>query len=322
MKSIEDFKRYYDTELRPMLEALEEERKARLQKAGTAVAALGVLVAVIAGIVMNAGGGQGALIVVVIGGFLTVGAWILFTKDFKLNFKNSVIRQIIQYVDPNLSYSPENMISSGEFQSSTLFKERIDRYKGEDYVQGLIDKTEIRFSELHAEHKTTTTDSKGNTQTHWSTIFKGLFFVADFNKHFHGRTVVLPDSAEKWFGKLGQKFQSMNMNRDDLVKLEDPEFEKEFVVYSTDQIEARYILSPALMRRILELKRRLKVPVHIGFVNSNLYMALSIKKNMFEPRIMRSILDFEMVRDYLEDIILAVGIVEDMNLNTRIWTKE
>jgi len=29
-----------------------------------------------------------------------------------------------------------------------------------------------------------------------------------------------------------------------------------------------------------------------------------------------------MVKDYLEDVILAVGIVEDMNLNTRIWTKE
>jgi hypothetical protein len=64
------------------------------------------------------------------------------------------------------------------------------------------------------------------------------------------------------------------------------------------------------------------VPVHIGFVNSNLYMAISIKKNMFEPRILRTILDFEMVQDYLEDVILAVGIVEDMNLNTRIWTKE
>ena len=100
------------------------------------------------------------------------------------------------------------------------------------------------------------------------------------------------------------------------------EFEKEFVVYGTDQVEARYILSTALMRRILEFKRKMKVPVCISFVNSNLYMAIGIKKNLFEPRVLRTILDFEMVRDYLEDVILAVGIVEDMNLNTRIWTKE
>ena len=30
----------------------------------------------------------------------------------------------------------------------------------------------------------------------------------------------------------------------------------------------------------------------------------------------------ETVQDYLEDVLLAVGIVEDLNLNTRIWTKE
>jgi hypothetical protein len=323
MKSIEDFKTYYDTELQPVLEKLEAERKASLRKVGIAAAVLGVLVAGIVALVMSmGGGGTGALIVAVIGVLLLAGAWHLFTKDFKSNFKNSVIRKVIQYVSPDLSYAPHGKISVGEFQSSTLFKNRIDRYKGEDFVEGQVDKTQIRFSELHAEYKTTTTDSKGNRKTHWHTIFKGLFFVADFNKHFQGRTVVLPDSAEKLFGRLGQKLQSMNVNRDDLVKLEDPEFEKEFVVYGTDQVEARYILSPALMRRILEFKRRLKVPVHIGFVNSNLYMALSIKKNMFEPRIMRSILDFEMVREYLEDVILAVGIVEDMNLNTRIWTKE
>ena len=40
----------------------------------------------------------------------------------------------------------------------------------------------------------------------------------------------------------------------ELVKLEDPEFEKSFVVYSGNQTEARYILSTSLMRRILDYK--------------------------------------------------------------------
>ncbi len=274
MKSIADFQSYYESDLRPVLEALEGKRKSSLRNVGIAAAIVALIAA------------------------------------------------IIEYVDPELSYLPKGMVSRGEFQSSTLFKNRIDRYRGEDLVSGKIDRTEIKFSELHAEYKTTTTDSKGRRQTHWHTIFKGLFFIADFNKHFQGRTVVLPDSAEKFLGGLGKKLQEWNLNRDDLVKLEDIEFEKEFVVYSTDQVEARYILSTALMRRILEFKRKMKVPVHIAFVNSDLYMAISIRKNMFEPRILRSILDFEMVRDYLEDVILAVGIVEDMNLNTRIWTKE
>ncbi len=323
MRTIEDFKSYYESDLRPILEQLEGERKSSLRNAGIATAVIAATAVVIAGVVLSSGGDPQILIfILVIAGMLIAGAGVLFTKGFKLKFKNTIIRQIIQYVDPELDYNPTGMVSRSEFQSSTLFKHRIDRYKGEDFVDGKIDKTAIRFSELHAEYKTTTTDSKGRTKTQRHTIFKGLFFIADFNKHFQGRTVVLPDSAEKLFGRLGKKLQEWNVSRDDLVKMEDVEFEKEFVVYGTDQVEARYILSTALMRRILEFKRKMKVPVHIGFVNSNLYMAISIRKNMFEPRILRTILDFEMVRDYLEDVILAVGIVEDMNLNTRIWTKQ
>jgi hypothetical protein len=323
MKSIEDFKSYYESDLRPVLEQLEGKRKSSLRNVVISSAVVIVIAAVVAGVILSsAGDPQALLFPAIIGALLIAGAWWLFTKDFKQQFKNSIIRPIIQYVSPELTYAPTGKVSRGEFQSSTLFKHRIDRYKGEDLVSGMVDKTEIKFSELHAEYKTTTTDSKGHTKTQWHTIFKGLFFIADFNKHFNGRTVVLPDSAEKFLGRLGKKLQEWNVSRDDLVKMEDVEFEKEFVVYGTDQVEARYILSTALMRRILEFKRKMKVPVHIGFVNSNLYMAISIKKNMFEPRILRTILDFEMVQDYLEDVILAVGIVEDMNLNTRIWTKE
>lgn len=323
MKTLEDFRSYYNSKLRPDLETLEGERKTSLRKAGMASGVIGAIALLAAGILIGSGAPTPALWFVVIAALIfIIVAWIHFTKDFRRNFKNTIIHKVIQYVDPGLTYAAEGKISRGEFEQSTLFKHRIDRYRGEDLVDGQIDKTKIRFSELHAEYKTTTTDSKGRRRTQWHTIFKGLFFIADFNKHFHGRTVVLPDSAEKLFGRLGQKLQEMNINRDDLVRLEDPEFEKEFVVYGTDQVEARYILSTALMRRILEFKRKMRAPVHIGFVHSNLYMAISLRKNMFEPRIFRSTLDFEIVQDYLEDVLLAVGIVEDLNLNTRIWTKE
>ena len=189
-------------------------------------------------------------------------------------------------------------------------------------MYGSVGKTEVRFSEVHAEYKTESRDSKGHRKTHWHTIFKGLFFIADFNKEFHGRTVVLPDTAEKLFGGFGKMLQKMNLSRDELVKLESPEFEKEFAVYGTDQVEARYILSTSLMERILNFKRKTRMPVSVAFVHSNVCLALETRKNMFEPRIFRTLLDFDLVSDYLEDLQLAVGIVEELNLNTRIWTKD
>ncbi len=64
------------------------------------------------------------------------------------------------------------------------------------------------------------------------TVFRGLFFIGDFNKHFTCKTVVLTDTAESLFGAFGKMFQAWNLARDQLIKLEDPEFEKLFVVWS------------------------------------------------------------------------------------------
>jgi hypothetical protein len=237
-------------------------------------------------------------------------------------FKNGVVNPIVQFIDPGLIYLPESGISRSRFQASGIFHHRIDRYHCEDLVRGTAGQTPIEFSELHAEYKTETRDSKGRRQTHWHTIFKGLFFIADFNKHFKGRTFVLPDTAEKLFGRFGQKLQEIGKSHGELVKLEDPVFEKEFAVYSTDQVEARYILSPALMQRMLEFKRKTGSTVYFAFTGGEVNIGIASTKNRFEPKLFSTVLDIEMAREFVNDLQLALGIVDDLNLNTRIWTKE
>ena len=117
-------------------------------------------------------------------------------------FKQQVIKQIIHFIDDTLTYSPTDCISRGRFEECGIFRTHIDRYSGDDLVTGKIGSTDMKFSEVHAEYKTTTTDGKGRTQTHWHTIFKGLLFSADFNKHFNVSTYVLTDTAEKLFGSF------------------------------------------------------------------------------------------------------------------------
>ena len=43
---------------------------------------------------------------------------------------------------------------------------------------------------------------------------------------------------------------------------------------------------------------------------------------MFEPKLFGSLLDFDLLQSYFEELRLLEGVVEDLNLNTRIWTKE
>ena len=120
---------------------------------------------------------------------------------------------------------------------------------------------------------------------------------------------------------MGSYFQSLNFTRGELMKMEDPEFEKYFVVYGDDQIEARYVLSTSLMRRILEFRKKTGRRACLSFVSSHVYVAIPYRRRLFEPRVFRSILAFKGIEQYLEDFQLFTGIVDDLNLNTRIWTK-
>jgi hypothetical protein len=311
-------------QLRPLLERFEVDRRAALAKGLTASGATLVAGALVASLLFLLLKGAADFpifaffVSLVVAGFV----WSKATRDYVGRFKDQVMRRVIQLIDPDLDYQPFGAIAHRDYDESGLFQHRVDRYSGEDLVSGKIGATALRFSEVHSEYKTESTDSKGRRRTTWHTIFRGLFFVADFNKHFKGRTVVLPDSLEGLFGGLAAMLQKMNFGRDQLVSLEDPEFEKAFVVYGTDQVEARYILSNSLMRRILDFRRKMGEEVYLSFVGTNVYVAVKSTRNRFEPRIFRSLLEAEFSGALIEEVRMAVGIVEDLNLNTRIWTKE
>jgi hypothetical protein len=251
-----------------------------------------------------------------IAGGITFGFGWLISKGYRSNFKMTIIERLVHFVDSQLSYNPNGCVKQSEFNYSQIFNTKPNHYKGDDLVWGKIGQTAIKFSELDAKYESGSGKNRTVVQ-----VFKGIFFIADFNKNFHGRTVVLPDTAERLFGRIGQMLQEWNFSRDDVVKLEDPEFEKEFVIYSTDQVEARYILSTSLMKRICDFKRKSGHKIHLSFVGSLVNVAISYTRNLFEPRLFSTLLDFEPIQEYFEDLSLAVGIVEDLNLNTRIWTK-
>ncbi|MHC4587019.1 MAG: DUF3137 domain-containing protein, partial [Planctomycetota bacterium] len=84
----------------------------------------------------------------------------------------------------------------------------------------------------------------------------------------------------------------------------------------------RYILSTSLMERIVEFKKKTGRKIYLSFVGSKVFVAVSYTKSLFEPRLFRTLVDFESVREYFEDLQLTIGIVDDLNLNTRIWSKQ
>jgi hypothetical protein len=238
-------------------------------------------------------------------------------------YKSAVIPGLLTLIDPGLRYEATGGILTETFLGTELYTTSPDRYRSEDLIHGTYGKTAMRLAEIDAEEKQTTTDSEGRTQTTYVTIFKGLLLIADFNKHFQGRTFVFPDFAESTFGNFGRMFQKWSGRREtELIRLEDPEFENAFAVYSTDEIEARYVLSTALMRRLLTLRERFGKDVRIGFKESSIALAVPHREAFLEPSTKVSALETAQIEKMLTELQYFLELIEELDLNTRIWTKE
>lgn len=67
------------------------------------------------------------------------------------------------------------------------------------------------------------------------------------------------------------------------VKLEDTSFDKKFNVYTKDQIEARYLLTPTFMERLKSLETAFGTKgVKCSFFNNRIMFAIPAKKDLFE----------------------------------------
>jgi Protein of unknown function (DUF3137) len=144
-------------------------------------------------------------------------------------------------------------------------------------------------------------------------IFKGIFFRAHFNKSVASRVTIVPNSLRS----------KLPVSRDwgKPVKLEDPMFGKLFTVYSQDQVAARYALSTALIDRLVTFQRKANRPVYLSIVDDRIYVGLKGDREYLEPSLLRPMTHFNPIRDYFETLQLLLGIVDDLNLNQRIWMR-
>lgn len=303
------------------LEAFRVEVLAKRSK-GWGLIGISFLICAVLGLILAAIAPPAAIVAAV--GFVVAAAVIhhkffgSLAATYRSRYKHEVIAGMVKAVSPNMSYQPTRGISVDMFNAAGLYSGP-DRYHSEDLFAGRIGETELLFSEVHAEERRTRRDSKGRTETYYVTIFHGILLVADFHKHFRSDLAVLPDVAEKSFGWFGRKLQSLGGN---LQRMENPEFERAFVVRGKDAVEARYILTPDMQERMLALRERLNDGVRFAFKESNVFIGFSRQGNWFEGELKRPAHDRGQMREILGQMACCFNIVQDLNLNTRIWTKD
>ena len=75
------------------------------------------------------------------------------------------------------------------------------------------------------------------------------------------------------------------------------------------------------MKRLADFRRRSGRPVGASFVDSRLYMSIELDRGLLTTSATERLDDFEVAKTCYEDLVLCFGIVEDLNLDTRIWSK-
>ncbi len=219
-----------------------------------------------------------------------VGVFLFFVyrdmlgKKYFENFKESLLKKLFELSAPEFQYFPNSCVADTLFIESGFVKKHSE-YSGEDLFQGIINEIPVEFSEITVSLKSYTDKRKLRKG---KTVFKGVFYAFSWNKTFSGVTQILPDKMEKLFGGLGTLVQKMNSSallgdgRDPIVKFDNKDFEKEFVVYSDNEMEARSIISEPLMIFLLDLKKNTNAKVYISFVGNKVFLGINNNKDILK----------------------------------------
>lgn len=106
----------------------------------------------------------------------------------------------------------------------------------------------------------------------------------------------------------------------DEVKLEDPVFSKKFNVYSSDQVEARYLVTTAFMERLLNIKTAFDTKhIKCAFFDENrLMISLPTNKNVFEiGETCTSLQNPKSINCLYNELISILKLIEYFKLNEK-----
>ncbi|MCA8900426.1 MAG: DUF3137 domain-containing protein [Hyphomonas sp.] len=176
-----------------------------------------------------------------------------------------------------------------------------DRRKFEDLIEG--ERAGAKFSLVEARLDTSGDDS--------TTVFQGLLLHIEFPERFLGRTLM----ARSGWWKRGKG--AGDLQKVDLISRE---LEKAFTVYSSDQVEARAILSPDRMERLIALERHFSGGKLRGvFDSGHMTIALEAPDQFEAGSVFEPLVDPRRFSSALSELGLVCDLID--GFLTRDWVR-
>lgn len=301
------FDSFFALEIVPWLEEKEAERKAVLRRSlrralpviALGLAAFGAFSKLIADEDVR-GFALFASIAVMIGGALLLSSVLIWGREFAEELSAKVFGHFGYEYAPE---PPEGFLRP--FETCRLLPGH-DRQSLEDHVRGEVEGVPFELAEAFLEKKV-----RRDKRDDYDLVFRGLVARYRFPKRFSDRTYIFGDRG--FFNALGSAGAGTER-----VRLEDPRFEEMFEVYSGDQVEARYLLTPAFMERFVRLAGASGAPLQAAFDGDELLLAIDGRRGYFsQPSPWRDLRRNDHIEDFVEDIAFIREIAEVLKLDTK-----
>lgn len=294
----------YARDIRPLLMDREYERIAAVAKGAkgkkwglgfVGVAALGAVVATMTRVPI--------MFLVVPPALIGWGVYGAHMKDLRLlgeDTKALIVNAVAQSFGIGFTPHPSRPGSIDRYRELSLVP-KFDREGFEDLLTGKRGAASFELFEASLERRRS--DSKGRTR--YETVFSGQCLRMGFGKRFYGRTLITRDAG--FFRRFGG---GKGMER---AALEDPHFEKIFDVYTTDQVESRFLLTPDLMQKLVDLEEafhggKLKCCFSEGEV-----LVTVQGGDLFAPGSMKKPLDdTSLVRELVDDLVAVFSLIDSI----------
>jgi len=274
-------------------------------------------------------------------------------KVFESKLKKHVLPTIFKHINETFQYAPHGYngetLKQSQFLSKGFFANTFE-IEGEDYVKGKIGTIDVEFFEITFFKKqinytktiggcllsiilipiiiiknifTGDNDSPDDTIVgiveEINIFFSGFFMHADFHKEFNGKIFMLPKKNDRLKDKLYEMLDPKTLSK---INVENPFINDKYNIYTSDVQTGYYVLSPNLIDRIHTISESEKALPIVSFINGKMYFIIPWDKNFFKASITTKIKDGDYFIPYINEINSFEKIIKDLNLDTRIWTKD
>ncbi|KRA83588.1 DUF3137 domain-containing protein [Altererythrobacter sp. Root672] len=183
-----------------------------------------------------------------------------------------------------------------------------DRSNFEDLWSGPLGARAFTLHEAHLEEER----GSGKNRS-YVTVFRGAILTISFDRRFLGTTLVeRSNKHRKLFGGSQDSVELDGLELD-YVDMVHPDFQDRFSVWSDDQVEARYLVHPRYVERLLDIEQAFSgKDVRTLFKGGELVIVIE-SENMFESGSLDASEDRARVTRCVDQFMTLVDLCEALN---------